>query len=233
MGAFKENILKFPDSTLYGKEVPKTVFIKQVKDHKESFRKFMTDEFESITWLYKLHSSTLNVLDSSPLDEIDVFYCQMKRDFYSINPFCGLDRLIHHRTMFIIKYGESIDILMHHKEAVKVKGVTQWNMGTTELSRNVDMGALDIKLDGNTMDLVYNSLLGQISGLKTRSIVDYKTASEIRAKIKALDKKIDSLNNKIRAEKQFNIQIELRAFLKEAETEREKLNLELQHIAEG
>ena len=59
-----ENILNFPQATIVDKNVPKNAFYKRADAaHSAWMKQFLTDEFENITWLYKLHPSTLNVED--------------------------------------------------------------------------------------------------------------------------------------------------------------------------
>lgn len=54
-----ENILNFPITTVVNKSVPKNAFYGRSSD--STFREFLTREFESIVWLYKLAPATLNV----------------------------------------------------------------------------------------------------------------------------------------------------------------------------
>ena len=107
-----DNILSFPTSTIVNKPVPKNAFYGRSSD--SSLREFLTREFESIVWLYKLAPATLNVEDGEYVHEIDVFYCKMKEDRYSIKPFCAMDELLPRHTVFIIEYDEKFDLLMHH-----------------------------------------------------------------------------------------------------------------------
>ena len=207
-----ENILNFPQATIVDKNVPKNAFYKRADAaHSAWMKQFLTDEFENITWLYKLHPSTLNVEDGEKVHEIDVFVCTMKHDHYSINPFCALDDLLPRHTMFIVRYGESTDLLMQHKVMSVVVGEEKWTRGKTELQRNVDLDHISFSIEGQSMDKVYGNLLGQVSGLKTRSEEDYKTAVELRRKIENTQKQILSLQKQIRSEKQFNLQLEMNA----------------------
>ena len=207
-----ENILNFPQATIVDKNVPKNAFYKRADAaHSAWMKQFLTDEFENITWLYKLHPSTLNVEDGEKVHEIDVFVCTMKHDHYSINPFCALDDLLPRHTMFIVRYGESTDLLMQHKVMSVVVGEEKWTRGKTELQRNVDLGHISFSIEGQSMDKVYGNLLGQVSGLETRSEDDYKAAVELRRKIESTQKQILSLQKQIRSEKQFNLQMEMNA----------------------
>ena len=228
-----ENILNFPQVTIVDKNVPKNAFYKRADAaHSAWMKQFLTDEFENITWLYKLHPSTLNVEDGEKVHEIDVFVCTMKHDHYSINPFCGLDDLLPRHTMFIVRYGESTDLLMQHKVMTIVAGEEKWTRGKTELQRNVDLGHISFSIEGQSMDKVYGNLLGQVSGLETRSEEDYKAAVELRRKIESTQKQILSLQKQIRSEKQFNLQMEMNAEARQLKKELGQLQQRLTEIIE-
>lgn len=228
-----ENILNFPQATIVDKNVPKNAFYKRADSaHSAWMKQFLTDEFENITWLYKLHPSTLNVEDGEKVHEIDVFVCTMKHDHYSINPFCGLDDLLPRHTIFIVRYGESIDLLMQHKEMAIVAGEEKWTRGKTELQRNVDLGHISFSIEGQSMDKVYGNLLGQVSGLETRSEEDYKAAVELRRKIENTQKQILLLQKQIRSEKQFNLQMEINSEARQLKKQLGELQQRLTEIIE-
>lgn len=132
-----DNILSFPTTTIVNKPVPKNAFYGRSTD--SSLRNFLTREFEGIIWLYKLAPSTLNVEDGEHVHEIDVFYCRMKEDKYSIKPFCAMDGLLPRHTIFIVEYGGKFDLLMHHKEMSLVKGEQKWKCGVSELKCDIRM----------------------------------------------------------------------------------------------
>ncbi len=217
-----ENVLKLPQSTVVNKQVPKSSFFRHAPEGgKAAMERWLTAEFESIIWLYKLTGVTLNIADGAAVHEIDIFYCKMRGDNYSINPFCGLDKLLPRHTLFIIEYGGQFDILMHHKQAITAKGETRWECGVTELIRGIPPENLALKLEGLTMDAVYSGLLSQVSGLLATDENDYQLKTELREKIKKTEKQITDLQKKIRAERQFNRQIEMN---REVKTLKEKVN---------
>ena len=204
-----DNLLHFPTTTLVDKNVPKNAFYGRSSD--THLRDFLTHEFESITWLYKLAPATLNVEDGELVHEIDVFVCRMKEEYYSINPFCGMDKLLPRHTLFIIFYGDKVDLLMHHKEVTRVQGEEKWKCDMTELQRNVHLDTDLLQIEGQNMDAVYHALLRQISGLNISNEEEYKEQTDLRKRIEALKKQIATLQKKIRSEKQFNRQVELNA----------------------
>lgn len=212
-----DNILSFPTSTIVNKPVPKNAFYGRSND--SSLREFLTREFEGIVWLYKLAPATLNVEDGDNVHEIDIFYCKMKENGYSIKPFCAMDELLPRHTIFIIEYGEKFDLLMHHKEMSIVHGEQKWKCGVSELKHDIRIDANTLNIQGQSMDAVYNCLLSQISGLSVSSKEEYKEQVELRNHIEILQKQIAALQKRIKAEKQFNRQMELNAEVRKLKKE--------------
>lgn len=61
------------------------------------------------------------------------------------------------------------------------------------------------------MDKVYESFAGQISGFHTRSADDTKRLIELHKQLVQKQRNVEALQKKVRAEKQFNRQIQLNA----------------------
>ena len=202
-----DNILNFPSTTIVNKPVPKNAFYGRSSD--SSLREFLTREFEGIVWLYKLAPATLNVEDGEYVHEIDVFYCRMKENEYSIKPFSVMDELLPRHTVFIIEYDGKFDLLMHHKEMSAVHGEQKWKCGVSEIQRDIRIDADTLNIQGQSMDAVYNGLLSQISGLSASTKEEYKELVDIRKQIESIQKQILMLQKRIKAEKQFNRQMEL------------------------
>ena len=197
--------------------MPKNAFYGRSGD--SSLREFLTREFESIVWLYKLAPATLNVEDGEYVHEIDVFYCRMKENEYSIKPFSAMDELLPRHTVFIIEYGEKLDLLMHHKEMSVVHGEQKWKCGVSEIQRDIRIDADTLNIQGQSMDAVYNGLLSQISGLSASTREEYKEQVDLRKQIEFLWKQVTVLQKKIKAEKQFNRQMELSAEMRKLKKE--------------
>ena len=212
-----DNILNFPSTTIVNKPVPKNAFYGRSSD--SSLREFLTREFESIVWLYKFAPATLNVEDGEYVHEIDLFYCRMKENEYSIKPFCAMDELLPRHTVFLIEYGGKFDLLMHHKEISFVHGEQKWKCGVSEIQRDIRIDADTLNIQGQSMDAVYNGLLSQISGLSVSTREEYKEQVDLRKQIEFLWKQVTVLQKKIKAEKQFNRQMELSAEMRKLKKE--------------
>ena len=204
------NILQFPEATIVDKNVPKNAFFGRADiGQKSSLKEFLTREFESIIWLYKLSQDTLNVEVGDKVHEIDIFVCTMKGESYSINPFCAMDGLLPRHTLFVIIYGQHADIIMHHKERSVVRGEVKWNRGKTEIQRNVDLSQRILTLSGQSMDVIYSNLLSQIANMDVHSDEEYKKQKAKIEPDEAIKKQIEALEVKARKEVQQRRKFEL------------------------
>ena len=61
------------------------------------------------------------------------------------------------------------------------------------------------------MDRMYESFVGQISGFGTRNATNIKRIIELQEQLKQKQRTVEALQKKVRAEKQFNRQLQLNA----------------------
>ena len=73
-----DNILHFPQETIVGRVVPKTMFYRFMEVNPRIKTRFVNDVV-SINWLYKLSASTLNVTDTQEMKEVEVFVATLKQ----------------------------------------------------------------------------------------------------------------------------------------------------------
>ena len=139
-----------------------------------------------------------------------------------------MDELLPRHTVFIIEYGGKFDLLMHHKEMSVVHEEQKWKCGIGELKRDIRIETDILNIQGQSMDAVYNGLLSQISGLSASTKEEYKEQVDVRKQIESIQKQIMTLQKRIKAEKQFNRQLELntevRQLRKEITSLTDKLN---------
>lgn len=199
------NILDFPATALVAKTVPKNAFYKRAKPQRiNALKQFLTDAFENITWLYKLHPSTLKIAAGEQVQEIDVFHCLVKTAKIDPVLLLEIDALIPRHTLFVLEYTDHTDIVM------QLKTLTP---STLSCSAHIEtLAATELKskplcIRGQDMDSLYAYLLGQVSGLHTITETDYQAASALRKELNNLHRQLAALQNKIRSEKQFNLQV--------------------------
>ena len=198
------NILDFPATVLVAKTVPKNAFYKRAKPQRiNALKQFLTDAFENITWLYKLHPSTLKIAAGEQVQEIDVFHCLVKTSKIDPVLLLEIDALIPRHTLFVLQYPDRTEVVM------QLKTLTPSSVSCSAHIETLAAEELKNKLciRGQDMDSVYAYLLGQVSGLHTTTETAYLSASTLRKELNNLHKQLVALQNKIRSEKQFNLQV--------------------------
>lgn len=198
------NVLDFPATALVAKTVPKNAFYKRAKPQRiNALKQFLTDTFENITWLYKLHPSTLKIAAGEQVQEIDVFHCLVKTAKIDPALLLEIDALIPRHTLFVLQYPDRTEVVM------QLKTLTPSSVSCSAHIETLAAEELKNKLCiwGQDMDSVYAYLLGQVSGLHTITETDYLSASALRKELNNLHKQLAALQNKIRNEKQFNLQV--------------------------
>lgn len=207
------NPLNFPTSTIVAKNVPKKAFYKRAKAQRvTALRTFLTEAFESILWLYKLHPSTLNIADGQQVHEIDVFYCKMSTTHIDERLLSELDMLLPRHTLYIMDRDGRTDLMMFPK-TINAQGHIVQN-GKMEAWTNVDLSATPLMVTGHDMDMLYGDFLGKLSHLNTRTEAEYAKAAEQRQQQELLKRQYAALQKKIKNEKQFSRQLEMNRELK-------------------
>lgn len=207
------NPLNFPTSTIVARNVPKNAFYKRAKAQRTTaLRTFLTEAFESILWLYKLHPSTLNIADGQQVHEIDVFYCKMSTTHIDERLLSELDMLLPRHTLYIMERDGSTDLMMFPK-TINAQGHIVQN-GKMEAWTNVDLSATPLTITGHDMDMLYGDFLGKLSHLNTQTGAEYAKAAEQRKQQELLKRQYAALQKKIKNEKQFSRQLEMNRELK-------------------
>lgn len=199
--------LKFPQTTIVGKPVPKNAFYKHLEVNAKIKQHFV-DDVVSIHWLYKLAPSTINVEDGKRVHEIVVFSAVLKSQDCPDDVFLFIDQNMPRHVVFILEYDNRYKVLLNYKEwkdgqngqfkIIKTFG-TQW------LTDN----QLLLTLEGQNMDALYEAMAGQVSGFGTKKAEDTKRIVELEAQIGKAKREVDAIQKRIRNERQLNRQMEL------------------------
>lgn len=208
-----DNPLQFPSATFVGQNVPKKAFFNHALPQRaNALREFLTHTFDSLTWLYKLHPTTLHLADGQHVHEIDVFRFSLKTDDYDLRLLAELDALIPRPTLFIIDRGARADLLMQHKLSPAPSGLSKAGSSTTPWERiegvDFSLPTPPLQLSGLNLDAVYAHLLGQVSQLGTHSVADYLLATRLRQQCASLQQECDTLARQKQREPQYNRRLE-------------------------
>lgn len=224
-----ENPLQFPASSFVDRLIPKVQFVK-ASSSPTAIRTLLADEFEQIRLLYVLRPDTINVANGNEVKEIDVFFFQCKTDHYSINPFCGLDDLIPRHTIYIIQHGNSFDLLMQHKRRTVVSGNVKWVREVSRLLTNVNLDDTTLRIDGLDLDRVYFNFFSQMSGYRIDNSDAISEIQEIETQLAKMKRELETLQKRVRNEKQFNRQIELNSQARKLKREISEFETQLANL---
>ena len=199
--------LKFPRTTIVGKPVPKNAFYKHLEVNAKMKLHFV-DDVDSIHWLYKLAPSTINVEDGKLVHEVVVFSAALKSKDCPDDVFLFIDQNMPRHVVFILEYESRYKVLLNYKEwkdgqngpfRIIKTFVTEW------LTDN----QLLLTLEGQNMDALYESIAGQVSGFGTKKAEDTKRIVELEGLIDKAKRDVESIQKRIRNERQLNRQMEL------------------------
>lgn len=199
--------LHYPESTIVGKPVPKNAFYKHL-DVNAKMKQHFVDDVVRIDWLYKLAPSTLNVEDGRQVHEIVVFSAQLKSQDCPDDVFLFIDKNMPRHVVFILEFEGRYKLLLNYKEWLDPK-VGTFRIVQSFASEWLSEEDINLPLSGQSMDVLYESMAGYISGFGTTNGEDTKRIIELETQIAKAKRDVETLQKRIRNERQLNRQMEL------------------------
>lgn len=207
-------MIQLPETTYYGKRMPKEKFYSHLEVSATVKRSFI-DDVDFFVWLNKLSASTLNVKAGDKVKEMALFEVHLKREEYNPTLFEFIDRNVPVYVVYLLRFEGNVQLLASYKEPSGNKSGT-FRVVESFASDWMPENDIDLFVDGLNLDSIYENFIRQIAGSKLKSassenlVVDIE-AEQRRAKI---ERQIAQLESKRRKEKQFNRQMELSAEIK-------------------
>lgn len=217
-------MIGLPKTTEFNKRIPKQKFYENM-DISPALKKVFVEQVKIIYWRNKIATSTTNLATGNDVTELEVFEVRLNSPVLDDGLLRQIDREIPYHILFLLEYQGKYQAWIGYKEAAasgnkafKVNGYyhTEW---LTE-------DELPLKLEGLSVDAVYENFVRQIAGDKLKSEAAGESLKESVARDEqkqALQKQIDTLKAKIRKEKQLNKQMEMNTELKKLKKELEDL----------
>lgn len=217
-------MIGLPKTTEFNKRIPKQKFYENI-DISPALKKIFFEQVRNIYWKNKIAASTTNLAAGNDVTEIEVFEVRLNSPVLDDSLLRQIDKEIPYHILFLLEYQGKYQAWIGYKEAAasgnnafKVNGYyhTEW---LTE-------DELPLKLEGLNLDAVYENVVRQIAGDKLNAETSSETLKESVARDEqkqALQKKIATLQNKIRKEKQLNEQMQMNTELKKLKKELEVL----------
>lgn len=188
-------MIDFPESTCYGRRVPKQKFYEHL-DFTPRFKKVFNEQIDCVIWRNKIAPTTLNVSEGADVKEIQVLVIRLKQGKLDKQTLSFIDRGIPYHLIFVLERGE---------EAQAWLGISGAYYNTEWLPRE----SLKLRIEGLDLDAVYDNFARQIADERLGTDGDIDEAVERDKRRQKLERDIAALEKKLQREKQFSRQVEL------------------------
>ena len=206
-------MLGLPKTTEFNKRIPKQKFYDNLTIT-PALKKVFIDQIKAIYWRNKIAASTTNLAPGTAVTELEVFEVKLNSQILDDSFMRQIDKEIPYHILFILEYEGKYKAVIGYKE--ESGGNTAFKVNRYYSTEWMNEDALPLKLEGLSVDSVYENFVRQIAGdkLQTDSGERLKESVERDEKKKQLEKQIAALENKMRREKQLNRRMEMNAELK-------------------
>lgn len=217
-------MLGLPKATEFNRRIPKSKFYENI-NITTSLKRLFVEHVKNIYWRNKIASTTTNLSAGKHVTEIEVFEVNLNSPQVDIDLLKCIDSVIPYQILHILEYNSKYQAWIGYKETTdieKKKSKVDRYYHTNWLEET----ELIVKLEGLSLDDIYENLVRQIAGDKLQSdnsSESLKQSVERDKEIEVLEKQINTLQNKIRKEKQLNKQIEMNTELKKLKSVLEKI----------
>lgn len=204
----------FPASTEFGKRIPKQKFYENI-DITPTLKRVFVEQIRLIYWRNKLATTTLNLAAGDAVKEIEVFEVLLNAPQLDEAVLRQIDREIPYHILFILTYDGKAQAWIGYKEAA-ASGSNAFKVSRYYHTDWVPEDELRFRVDGLSMDAVYENLVRQIAGdaLQVDAGESLQDSVEQDEKRRRLEKQIAALESKMWKEKQLNRRMEIHAELK-------------------
>lgn len=219
-------MLGLPKTTEFNKRIPKQKFYENISVS-PALKRIFVDQIKLIYWRNKIAPSTMNLEAGKNVTEIEVFEVKLNSIPLDTAVLKQIDREIPYHIIFVLEHNGKYQAWTAYKEkSSNASGA--FTVDTYYHTEWLPENELVLKLDGLNMDAAYESYVRQIAGDALRSSADgepesLKESIERDKQVQALQKQIDTLQAKIRKEKQLNRQMELNVDVKKLRKQLEEL----------
>lgn len=218
-------MIGLPKSTEFNRRIPKQKFYENISVSPTLKRVFI-EQIKVIYWRNKVAATTMNLAAGDTVTELEVFEIKLNGQQLNESVLRQIDKEIPYHILFLLEYDGKYQAWTAYKEAA-VTGSNAFKVGTYYHTDWLPEDELPLKVEGLSVDKVYENFVRQIAGDALRSETgkteSLKESVERDNRRQELEKQIASLQTKVRKEKQLNKQVQLNAELKKLKNELEKI----------
>lgn len=218
-------MIGLPKSTEFNRRIPKQKFYENISVSLTLKRVFI-EQIKVIYWRNKVTATTMNLAAGETVTELEVFEVKLNGQQLDESVLRQIDKEIPYHILFLLEYDGKYQAWTAYKEAAAF-GSNAFKVGTYYHTDWLPETELPLKVEGLSVDKVYENFVRQIAGDALRSeegkTESLKESVERDNRRQELEKQIAALQTKVRREKQLNKQVQLNAELKKLKKELEEL----------
>lgn len=185
-------MINLPKECIVDKFIPKKIFYERINLSSNLKQEFV-DKLDKIYWKYKISEDTLNISKTENVEEIEIFELTLKEKVNCQNIIKVITRNIPYIILFEIYYNNEVQYAIKHNDDFYF---TNWNE------------KIDFNFNGIDLNAVYENIIRSVTNISEQSN-NIDEELEKGKKLKKIQKEIERLENKMKAEKQFNKKVEL------------------------
>lgn len=185
-------MINLPKECIVDKFIPKKIFYEKINLSSNLKQEFV-DKLDKIYWKYKISEDTLNISKTENVEEIEIFELTLKEKVNCQNIIKVITRNIPYIILFEIYYNNEVQYAIKHNDDFYF---TNWNE------------KIDFNFNGIDLNAVYENIIRSVTNISEQSN-NIDEELEKGKKLKKIQKEIERLENKMKAEKQFNKKVEL------------------------
>ena len=159
-------MLGLPKTTEFNKRIPKQKFYDNLTVT-PALKKVFIDQIKTIYWRNKIAASTTNLAPGTAVTELEVFEVKLNSQILDDSFMCQIDKEIPYHILFILEYEGKYKAVIGYKE--ESGGNTAFKVNRYYSTEWMDEDALPLKLEGLSMDSVYENFVRQIAGDKLQT----------------------------------------------------------------
>lgn len=196
-------MLNLPEITELHKPLPKTQIYKKFQFSNSQQTKFDAD-ISRIDIVNEVSSRTIpSIQQGKKINSIYVLSVTLKTKDYDSKNIEKISKIIPQNLVFALQYEEEVQLAVFCEKIF----ITSWIHETKAT----------LELKGLNFDEVWENIIRQIEGGEWDSNLSLSENIELKEKKEKLKKEIDVLKKKMKNEKQFNRQIEIKAEIRRLE----------------
>jgi hypothetical protein len=201
-----------PEQARIHTTVPKSKFFEHGHVDTKGKRMF-AETVKKIIWEYKIAPDTVGIPASDTVEEIQVFFIELKTRVIPMRVLKMIDTAIPYPIVFVLTYGANTAYCVGYKKMGDHRMYcSEWNV------------AFPFTFTGTNLEAVYQGLIKSCIDKNSSGNKDFDIMIETDRKRRTLEREIGTLENKIRSEKQFKKKVELNAQLQIKKRELEKVS---------